>query len=278
MTALCRWCSDVRRDGDEALFEARLTDLCRRAETKYEVAVGDFLSPGEAAMAKTILARLRPEGIPLFFGGYAGSERVRVVILPPYMEPEEPLDGSTLSRLYPDVARDAVAAILVKGSGFRKLSHRDYMGSVLALGLERAVIGDIILQDECSAVIFCDPRIQPYLAQELKKIGNDAVRIENFDVPEGFTVERQFKPVRDTIASPRLDCIVAALAGLSREKAQMTIRAEAVEVDHLPEDRVDRIVAAGSIIAIRRVGKFVVRSVDEQTKKGRYRLEADMYI
>lgn len=255
-----------------------MTDLCRRAETKYEVAVGDFLSPGEAAVAKAFFARLRPEGIPLFFGGYAGSERVRAVVLPSYMETEEPLDGSTLSRLYPDVARDAVSAILVKGSGFRKLSHRDYMGSVLALGLERAVIGDIVPQDEFSAVIFCDPRIHPFLTQELKKIGNDAVRIVNFDIPADFSVERQFRPVRDTIASPRLDCIVAALANLSREKAQIAIRSEAVEVDHLPEDRVDRLVAAESVIAIRRVGKFVIRRVDEQTKKGRYRLEADMYI
>ena len=72
--------------------------------------------------------------------------------------------------------------------------------------------------------------------------------------------------------------IVAALAGLSREKAQMTIRSEEVEVDYQAEKRPDRLLTAGNIVAIRRVGKFVIRSVDEQTKKGRYRLAADKYM
>lgn len=268
----------MKRDGDTALFEARLTDLCRRVETRYEVAAGDFLSPGEAAAAKAFLARTRPDGLPLFFGGYVGSERVRTVILPSFMETEETVDGDCLRAIYPEVAEETVAAVLVKGSGFRKLTHRDYMGSVLSLGLERGVIGDIVPQDEYSAVVFCDPRILPFLVQELKRIGNDAVRTEAFAIPHDFSVERQFRPVRDTVASARLDCIVAALANLSREKAQMAIRSEEVEVDHLPATHVDRIVSAGSIVTVRRVGKFIVRRVDEQTKKGRYRLEADMYL
>lgn len=268
----------MRREGDNGLFEARIEDLCRRAETRYEPTFGDFLSPGEAATAKAFLARFRPDGIPLFFGGYVGSERTRLVVLPSYMETESPLDAESLRATYPEVASEAVAAVSVRGSGYKKLTHRDYMGSVLALGLERSVIGDIVPMDDCSAILFCAPKIAAFIVQELKKIGSDAVRTALFEIPADFTVERQFQPVRDTVASARLDCIVAALAGLSREKAQIAIRSEEVEVDYLPEDRVDRTVAAGSTITVRRVGKFVVRSVDEQTKKGRYRLVADKYI
>lgn len=257
---------------------ARIEDLCRRAEKRFEPTMGDFLSPGEAVLAKTVLARLRPDGIPVFWGGYRGSERTRLVVLPSYMEPEEPMDDGTLSAHYPEVASGAVAAVKIQGSGYRKLSHRDYMGSVLALGIERSVIGDIVPQDDFSAIVFCVPGMVAFLAQELKKIGSDAVHTAPFDIPKDFTVARQFQAVRDTVASARLDCIVAALAGLSREKAQIAIRSDQVEVDYLPEDRVDRIVSADSVIAVRHVGKFVIRSVDEQTKKGRYRLVADKYI
>ena len=240
--------------------------------------MGDFLSPGEAARAKQTLTKLRFDGVTVFFGGYAGSERVRLVALPSYMVGEGHVDGASFREQYPEVAEEAVAAVKICGSGYRKLSHRDYMGSVLALGVERSVVGDIVVLDEFSAVVFCTPGMVPFFVEELKKIGNDTVRTMSFAVPAGFTVQRQLQPVRDTVASARLDCIVAALAGLSREKAQLAIRAGEVDVDYLPEERVDRTVSAESVIAIRRVGKFVIRGVDEQTKKGRYRLEADKYI
>lgn len=268
----------MRREGEDSLFEARIEDLCRRAERHFEPAVGDFLSPGEAAMARAILTRLRPDGIPVFFGGYEGSERTRLLVLPSYMETDPPLDARGLMEQYPEVAEAAVSAVEIRGSGYRKLTHRDYMGSVLALGIERSVVGDIVPQDDFSAIVFCASGMVPFITQELTRIGSDAVRTVPFAVPKDFTVEKQFLTVRDTVASARLDCIVAALTGLSREKAQIAIRSDEVEVDYLSETRVDRVVAADSIITVRRVGKFVIRSVDEQTKKGRYRLVADKYI
>ena len=268
----------MRREGDDSLFEARIEDLCRRVERRCEPFAGDFLSPGEAALAKTVLARLRPDGIPVFFGGYEGSERTRLLLLPSYMDDGAPMDAGRLLDQYPEVARETVAAVKIRGSGYRKLSHRDYMGSVLALGIERSVIGDIVPEDEFSATVFCAPGMVSFLTQELTRIGNDAVKTEPFEIPQDFTVTRELQEVRDTVASSRLDCIVAALASLSREKAQLAIRAGEVDVDYLPEERVDRTVAAESVIAIRRVGKFIIRSVDEQTKKGRYRLLADKYI
>ena len=266
------------REGEASLFEARIEDLIKRAEQRYEPAVGGFLTPGEAARARVYLKSRRVDAIPVFFGGYGGCERVRLLVLPSFMETEEPLEGDTLARLLPEIAASAVTAVRITGSGFRKLSHRDYMGSVLGLGIERDVVGDIITEGDFGALVFCDPAIAGYIMTALEKVSTDTVRVERVELPADFRVERQFETVRDTVASARLDCIVAALAGLAREKAQNAIRADQVEVDHLPENRVDRVVAADSTVTIRHVGKFIVRSVDEQTKKGRYRLVADKYI
>lgn len=257
---------------------ARVEDLIKRAEMRYEVTMGDFLSPGEAARVRVFLQTVRTDAVPVFFGGYGGCERTRLLVLPSYMQAEEVLCGDTLRSLLPEIAEEAVAAVRIKGSGFRKLSHRDYMGSVLGLGLERAVIGDIIVEDDRSALLFCAPAIVPYITEALEKVANDSVRVEPITLPSDFSVERRFETLRDTVASARLDCIVAALAGLSREKAQAAIRSDEVEVDYLPEGRVDRTVTEGSIVTVRHVGKFVIRSTDEATKKGRYRLVADRYI
>ena len=268
----------MAKQADIGLFEARIEDLVRQAENRYETALGDFLSPGEAARARMFLRTLHSDAIPVFFGGYGGSERTRLLVLPAYMETEEPLDGNNFRTVYPGLAASAVTAVKIRGSGYRKLSHRDYMGSVLALGIERDVIGDIVTEGDFSALVFCDPKIAAYILQELHKIGTDAVKVESVDIPADFRVERQFETIRDTVASARLDCIVAALAGLAREKAQNVIRADEVEVDYLTENRVDRVVSVGSVITVRHVGKFILRSTEEQTKKGRYRLVADKYI
>lgn len=268
----------MRGQGDGALFEARIEDLVRQAENRYETAFGGFLSPGEAARTRLFLKTLRSEAIPVFFGGYGGCERTRLLVLPAYMETEEPLDGDRLRTVYPELAASAVTAVRIRGSGYRKLSHRDYMGSVLGLGLERDVIGDIVTEGDFSSLLFCDPKVVAYVLQELHKIGSDTVKVEPAEIPADFRAERQFETIRDTVASARLDCIVAALAGLAREKAQNVIRADEVEVDYLTENRVDRVISAGSIITVRHVGKFVLRSAEEQTKKGRYRLVADKYI
>ena len=268
----------MARGTDSELFEARIEDLLRRAEDRYEVAVGDFLSPGEAARARMFLRTVRTDACPVFFGGYDGCERTRLLVLPSYMEPEGGIGDVGFREVLPDLAGETVTAIRIRGSGFRKLSHRDYMGSVLGLGIERSVIGDIVTEGEFSALLFCDPKIESYLLPELNKIGSDTVKTEKINIFADFRVERQFETVRDTVASARLDCIVAALAGLSREKAQIAIRSDEVEVDYLPENRVDHVISSGSVVTVRRVGKFIVRSTEETTKKGRYRLVADKYI
>ena len=114
-----------------------------------------------------------------------------------------------------------------------------------------------------------------------KKVSLDADQeksAKRFDIPEDFCIKREFQSVSDTVASARFDCVVSALCGLSREKAQGIIRIGEAELDYFTEDRPDRTVGEGSIISVRGYGKFVVVSLSEQTKKGRLRLLANKYI
>ena len=262
---------------DDALFEAKITELAERAE-RYREGYSTFLTPKEQIVAAKILACKKFDCVSFFFGGYDGSERNRLFVIPEYMAIEGEYNAENIRLNYAETVSEAVVPIKVQGSGYKKLTHRDYLGSLLGLGIERNVIGDIAVLDELSAVIFCDGKIAEYILLELKKIGSDTVKAKRFELPEDFCVKRKFQSISDTVASARFDCVVSALCGLSREKAQGVIRIGEAELDYFSEDRPDRTVCEGSIISVRGYGKFVIVSLSEQTKKGRLRLLANKYI
>lgn len=250
---------------------ARLEDLRARAE-HGEVAVSAFLSPRELHFARRELDR---SGIRFFaFGGYEGAQRQRIYFLPDYME-----NVSFADELLDYGYSTDVCAIKVKGSGFVTLSHGDFMGSLLGLGVERSVIGDIVVTDMGrEAVVFCDEAIALFLLETWTKAGNDKIKTERFSLPKDFIPERRFAPISDTVASPRLDAVVAAICKLSREKARVIVENETVEVDYEMLSRPDRAIEAPCLVTVRGYGKYRILSLSEQTTKGRYRLVAEKYL
>ena len=256
-------------------LEARLDDLLRLAE-RGQVAVSDFLSPADCRRADAFLARA---GISFAaFGGYDDAERQRIYLLPSYMESDE---DESLSQLLGQYGHsDGIALLLVRGSGYVTLSHRSYLGSLLGLGLERDVIGDIVVLDESGreAVIFCDEQIVPFLLLEWKKVGNDTVKVTKTSLSEIVLPPRRTAPISDTVASPRLDAVVAALCNLSRERARTMVSDGCVEVDFRTEERPDFLLNAPCMLSVRGYGRYRVTSVSEQTKKGRIRLLGEKFL
>lgn len=259
---------------DVALFEARLDDAFRRAEN-YEVFVGDFLSPREQMLAERFARARKSTASLCFFGGFEGSERNRFFLLPEYLDAPE---GADPRGFVPEETEEAVVCLEIVGSGYRTLSHRDYLGSLLSFGIDRGKMGDIVVTHESRALVFCDGKIADYILSEPRRMGNDAVKIKLFDVPPDFKAVHEFAPVSDTVASARLDGVVAALCNLSREKAHSLITSENVELNYEPETRVDRTLQNGDVVSVRGFGKYIIRSVTEPTKKGRLRLLADKYV
>ena len=273
----------VARDEAEALLAARVCDMIDKSK-KGELAKTPFLTPLQARRAARILREYGTYGAAWFWGGYTGAERVCLFLLPEYLLtclPEERVpegDDAAMLALLAEDADEAVGAVLIKGSGYRVLSHRDYLGSVLGLGLERDVLGDVAVQNEHEAVVFCPQRLVPFLCENLVKVASDTVRCVPYIPDEHFTDGRKYAPVSDTVASPRLDCVVAALTNLSREAAQSAVRSGLVEVECEPEERVDRMLTPPAVISVRGHGRFVLRSFDGETRKGRLRMRADKLI
>lgn len=272
---------------DIRLLLARLDDLCDRG-ARGETGISAYLTPREAKYARVHLSSPIAAGTAVLWGGSPEAERVRVVILPDYTEglvnpealasdPVAALSDAGLEDLA-DTLRDAVCPVSVKGSGFRELSHRDYLGSVLGLGLERDAIGDILIPDTHSAILLTDSRVGDFLTSQMEKVATDTVRVSR--LPEGTSLggTRRLQPVNDTVASERLDCVVAALCNLSREKAQMAVKSGIVELDYEAVEDCSAIVDAPAVISVRGYGKFAVHAFDGTTRKGRVRLVAGKYV
>ena len=268
---------NINNDDAQKLLEARLDDYIRQSD-RGELVCGNFLTPQEIAHMRIILRSRRAEDRAFFFGGYDGAERKRIFVIPSYISELGGGPQSLAESYFAEELAQSICPIRIKGSGFRSLSHRDYLGSILSLGIERREVGDIVTLTEHEAIAFASDRICDYLLTSLERIASDKVKVAVIDLPEDFKASRKTQPISDTVASKRFDCIVGALLNLSREKAQNVISAGLCEIDHLPEIRVDRQIDEGATISVRGYGKFSVISFDGETRRGRIRMSAEKYI
>lgn len=264
---------------------ARAAELCRREA--YDLAFSDFLTPREQRIFYAAAAREGHADRLFFWGGAPGAERRCAVLVPdwllgdvplsdPFAEEREQYLASLAETEVIDLSA-AVCAVSLKGSAYSNLGHRDWLGSVLALGLERHVLGDIAVMDEHSAVAFFTARIAPYVTESLTRAGNDAVHAALYELPAGFEVPRQFERIEVSVASPRLDGVVRALTGFSRDDAAALVKAADVELNYFPEENTDAPVTDGDTLSIRGWGKCIIDSACGMTRRGRNRLTVRKY-
>ncbi len=236
---------------------AKLRD-CLRVSRRRPCYLG-FLDESEAAFCRDFLRR-EPAG-HLLWGGYEGAERVMAGFFPDYMEPsadEFPLTALTFTYRPGD-----------------KLGHRDFLGAFMQLGIERSVIGDILV-GEGRAAAFIRREMDRYFLDNLRKIGRVGVKIEA-GYQEPLPAVREYKDIGGVVASNRLDCIAALLCRTSREKAARLIASGAVMVNHQEVLAADRRLEDGDVISVRGHGKFVLDSFGPLTGKGRLTIKCRKY-
>lgn len=264
----------IQEDKDISVLFARLDDLYRSADQGI-LGGTSFLSPRELHFA---MAHLRSRGQSsrvIEWGGYSDAERKKLFVWPEYME------GITDVAYFSDYGFDVgIAGVSVLGSGYRTLSHRDFLGSVLGLGLERDALGDILIYGEQRprALIICSLAVADFICDNLKKVASDTVSASIADLAKVELPERKFLHISDTVASARLDAVVSSLLSVSREKAKDIVLSGYVEVDYELCERPDKTVSAPSTVTVRGAGKFRVNAISDLTKKGRLRLNADKYV
>ncbi len=271
-------------DGARRLM-ARAAELARR--DAYDVVHTDFLSPREQRIFHAAVAAEGQAERLFFYGGAHGAERRCAVLLPEWYLSDEPRDDpfgtareEYLFSLIENETADlsgAVTAVSMTASEYSNLSHRDFLGAIMALGLERSVLGDIAVLDSHRAVAFFTPAIAAFVTDNLFRAGNDAVRTAITKLPEGFTVPHAFEKIEASVASPRLDGVVRALTNLSRADAAELVKSGAAELNYFPEENPDAPVSDGDVLSLRGFGKYIIDSANTVTRRGRNRLVARKY-
>ena len=172
-----------------------------------------------------------------------------------------------------------ITPLKINCSGFREHTHRDFLGSILALGIKRCVIGDIIVGDKgYYAVVFVHNRMVDYLYENLKLIGRDGVKLSVATPEDTASIVRNFERICGTSASLRLDAIISEVLNLSRDKSQTMISSGVVTVNH--EDTTDksRVLELNDVFTVKGYGKFVLSSIGEKNRKDRIRFEVSKYV
>ncbi len=150
---------------------------------------------------------------------------------------------------------------------FSSPSHRDLLGSLMGLGMDRDLFGDLLVEDG-HAYVFALPELARRLPVEWQSAGHAALTVEEMDTPPSIQPP-QGTALRMTVSSPRLDAILSDSLHLSRARSADLIRAGHVSLNHREELRTDRILHPGDLLSVRGFGRVRIDSIGEETRKGR---------
>ena len=266
---------------DSDYMEGRIRDLARSAYMNDYITHTDFLSASEQAAFHTALRKLgvplmadRLEGAQyLLYGGCDEAERQTAVFLPSW------LDARTY-KAQEDDAPQIVTCLKVSPAAAKfadSLTHRDYLGALMNLGITRGQVGDILIdRSDYSAYVFVFKDMADFICSELSRVKHTTV-VPREVPPSSCTVRPEFEIRDGSVASQRLDAVLSFVCRLARGKAQELIEREAVTVDGRIAVSGAYELQEGSRVSVRGFGKFVFLGSRGTTKKGRNYIEVKIY-
>ncbi|MCI9579054.1 MAG: hypothetical protein HFF98_09440 [Oscillibacter sp.] len=250
--------------GEDRLALAKVLDKAEQASARNLPAATDFLSPQQRARA---LDLLRLAGISessyVLQGGYEGAERQVLQFLPDWMEPE--------------IAEIPIRCLRAVFREEEQLSHRDFLGSLMGMGIVREKVGDILVAPGSADILVLEG-VADFLLRSWSSAGRTRLRVsaiglENLHIPAAAR-----KELRDTVSSLRLDAVAASGFRLARGKAAALIESGKVQLNWRECVKPDKLLEAGDVVSARGFGKFELSEVGGLTRKGRVSIVLQIYV
>lgn len=251
---------------EEILLQKRFFDLKRIADNRTIPAFSDFLNSNELNLLHGLQSEF-PKGTFRTFGGYEYAERQMAMFLPDaffYEEEDFPYPISVLE-IKPVSKKFAEA-----------LSHRDFLGALMNLGIERSLLGDILVREK-AACVFCCERIGAYICENLFRIKHTQVQAGISNLTE-FRFEPEFACITGSVASLRLDAVLAMVYKKSRSETNAQITAGFAFVNQRLTQNTSHLLKEGDVVSFRGFGKFLLESVGGQSKKGKIYITIKKFI
>lgn len=207
-----------------------------------------------------------------YYGGYSDAERVCAVFVPEFFETEDIFNFFAENN-----EENPLSLIRIDKDRFSALSHRDYLGSLMGLGIKREMLGDILV-DENGCYIPCVKSIAKFISENLISVGRGTVTVSLKSFDEIGNRKENFKEISAFVASPRLDSVVSSAFSLSRTKSAEFIEKGAVFLNGIECLKPDTKLNEGDKIVLRGKGKAILASFDGESKKGRLHITIRRYI
>ena len=231
---------------EEKLFTAHIADIAKMSIRNGRAEYSAFLNLRERELALQTASRF---GVfTEVFGGYGDAERVMLRVCP-YEDEEETFPIKSLDFTVKD-----------------EFDHRDVLGSILALGISREPIGDILVFDGGFRV-FVSEKIADFIVSELKRVGRYPA--EYAPLRSELKYEPEFASDSGTVASPRLDSVVAEITNLSRQDAVSLVEKGFVSVNHMIVQKTSHTVEENDVLSVRTKGKYKIDDLSGISRKGR---------
>lgn len=246
----------------EEQTEKRLREMAERSWSRGIPCFTDFLDlSGQAVLSRIRRSLSQPE-IQLF-GGAEGCERV--------------MAGFGVSAEERDAFPIACLKVSPLGAKFAAdLSHRDVLGSLMSLGFERSLLGDIVLREK-EAWVFCAERIADFICDSLGSVRHTAVKAVRADtLPDGELYRVRRETVQ--VSSERMDALVAHAFQMSRGDAQALFPAGKVFLDGAECLRTDAAPREGQIVSVRGMGRFRYLGAESRSRKGKWNIIIERYV
>lgn len=249
---------------EEQILKGRLADLAKRAYNQNIYTYSNFLSTTELSW----LDEMRDDISYIHCETFGGNECSERQVAGFGSEEEFGYAGA-----FP-IAVVKVSPLLQKFSD--NLNHRDFLGALMHLGIERDTIGDILIKEN-TAYIFCLERIAGYICTELTKVKHTNVKCEmtDMDIPAltPTLVDEEFP-----VASLRLDGIIASLLKCSRSEALSLFEDKRVTLNNRVTGRNSITLKDGDVFSIRGYGKFIFAGTGGNTRKGKIYVHIKRYV
>ena len=248
---------------EDLMLQKRFADLARRSYTQNMYTFTDFLSLPELDLFYQNEPQLKFAGVTVF-GGSEGCDRKIIRFgSPDELGYEEP---------FPIVCITIEPLIEKFGEN---LNHRDYLGALMNLGIERENLGDIFIKGK-TGYVFCLERIAEYIIDNLAQVRHTHVKLKVLEQEEEF-IQKEIEEMVVLSASERIDGVIAKVYNMSRSQSIEHFRAKKVYVNSRLCENNSYQLKQQDVVSVRGYGKFVYNGVGYQTKKGKLSVKVGIY-
>ena len=244
------------KEKDDKILLAQILDKVEMVEKKNKIEYTDFLDLAQIELVQKFINKIKLQNY-MIYGGFEQAERKMFVIYP------DKFNSVVVEKNLSNIVQ--IIRIELPDDLKGKYTHRDYLGAVIKLGIERKKIGDIIV-DQNGADIIVDKDIVKFLLDNLgslTRFSKSTISVQNIE--DLRPVEVRKEELEIIVSSMRLDNVISDLARCSRNKALDIINTERVFINFECETKKTKQVKTGDMITIRGKGRFFVKEIIGQT-------------